>query len=246
MVHFLQPFARMDPLIPSRSSLPPQSRVLPFRGSAGETPGNRSFEPERDASEPAPRRTPRGEKTDDREVLASELCVACGLCCQGLLHHFVKVEAGEGPLLRRLGLDIKEHEKHRVFELPCHDLGAEGCRVYSERPATCRSYLCRLLHDVLEGDLDFTTARQRIQRARELDSRLRRELGGADPERTLWLQIAERDKSQLSADGQLDVIELQSMCRRFFHKRDRSARTDGSGRPSSAPSTPSQASGGRP
>ncbi len=220
MVHFLQPFACMDPHFSSRSSLPPQGCVLPLRGNAAETLGLEPPEPVRDAAEPAPRRTPRAEEAE-RGAAASDLCVTCGLCCQGLLHRFVKVETDEGPLLHRLGLEVQSHEKHQVFELPCHHLGTEGCRVYSERPSTCRSYRCRLLEDFLGGDLDFVTARQRILRARELDSRLRRELAGSAPGRTLWQQIAESEKSLQSAERQMDLIELQAMCRRFFHKRDR-------------------------
>lgn len=205
----------MGSLYPPRSDAPPARSPLPPTGSpAGSRPVGSGL----------------AGADSDRQTEASTLCVACGLCCRGLLHRYALTEPGEEALLEELGLSTRTSEKRLVFDLPCHHLGAEGCRVYTRRPATCRSYQCRLLKDFLSGRIDFPTAKGRIDRARgladslsdHLDSGHEPSAPGASevvPLRSLWQQLAEQSPPKHTPQRLMDLAELRVICGRYFKNR---------------------------
>lgn len=113
----------------------------------------------------------RGDK--DR----SDLCLSCGLCCQGLLHDLVPLEEDELERAARLRLPLFESPLRLAFQLPCPRLDARRCTVYAERPRGCASYACAVLDAYAAGEIDEPTALSRIERVREQSAEVARRAG---------------------------------------------------------------------
>ncbi len=124
---------------------------------------------------------------------AEQLCVACGLCCDGTLFDLVKLEASDdGAKLKALGLPVKVSRGAAPvprFAQPCAALCQDRtCRLYADRPWQCRVFECGVFKDAKAGRTTFaaalrlvTQARRRADKAR----RLLRELGDTDEQRAL-------------------------------------------------------------
>jgi uncharacterized protein len=137
-----------------------------------------------------------------------ELCLACGLCCDGTLFDLVKLEAGDDAgKLRALGLPVKlSRGKAPVarFPQPCAALCADRtCGVYANRPWQCRSFECRTFKDAKAGRTTFPAALQLVRQARRRADKIRRllrELGDTDEHRALGERF-HRTSERLEAGG---------------------------------------------
>ena len=111
----------------------------------------------------------------------SDLCLTCGLCCQGVLHDLVPLDDDELEKAARLRLPVVDSPLRLAFQLPCPRLEARRCTVYHERPRTCASYTCAVLRDYGAGDIDEATALSRIERVREQSAEVARQVAAAHP-----------------------------------------------------------------
>jgi uncharacterized protein len=99
----------------------------------------------------------------------SALCLACGMCCNGVLHTHAQVEPDELDLVRALGLTVETFNDHLGFCLPCPLYCEQRCSIYTAtRPHTCGAYQCRLLKKYLAGEIAREQGAQIVQRTREL------------------------------------------------------------------------------
>ncbi len=103
------------------------------------------------------------------EPLTDTLCLACGLCCNGVLFADVRPEPGDqSPLFAG---------RRRVPQpCPAFQAGDCTCAIYPERPARCRQFECRQLLAVRAGTTTIPQALKKIQRARKLASALEKRL----------------------------------------------------------------------
>ena len=105
------------------------------------------------------------------------LCLSCGLCCDGTLFGQIPVDAAEPvEAFRAAGLRITpDRGGEGRYELPQPCLRFENgrCRTYGCRPAACSSYRCRLLQGVEAGEMALQEAKGIVQSAREKRRRLR-------------------------------------------------------------------------
>ncbi len=152
----------------------------------------------------------------------SQLCPACGLCCNGVLFADVRLQKGDDPVrLAALGLSLERRGKTVRFAQPCSALQGNLCCIYAERPARCRSFECRVLQRAQTGKLTPTTALKLIQRARRHEEVVRE----------LLLQLGQRDEhlplirrySQIMAEpydlaGDKKVIRLRSRLMLAVHR----------------------------
>lgn len=106
-----------------------------------------------------------------REI-EDNLCVGCGLCCDGTLHGEARLERGEGADAIAAGLDVVEGENSLTFRLPCPLFKNGCCSVYPDRPAVCGSYECKLLKSVKNGELTVQSAREKVETAKALRSKV--------------------------------------------------------------------------
>ena len=105
----------------------------------------------------------------------SALCLACGLCCRGVLHADVVVLVEE---VGRFGgqFELKQHAGHDYFhfDLPCRYLGEDNrCQIYATgRPATCGAYRCKLLRDYLGGKRALEACLEVVREARQGEEKI--------------------------------------------------------------------------
>ena len=89
------------------------------------------------------------------------ICLACGICCDGTLIGFVEVEAAEFSRLKGV-LEIEESDEIGFFLHPCEKF-CEKCTIYDQRPKQCGLFECKVLKSYEQNDLDFNSATQIIE-----------------------------------------------------------------------------------
>lgn len=109
-----------------------------------------------------------------------DLCLSCGLCCDGSLFWAVPVGPGETP---PVALDAEGRLRQ-----PCACFDG-ACTIYAVRPASCRSFDCRVLHTVRAGRRDEAWAREQIAGMRRVLAALDAALPGREP--SLYRRAAE-------------------------------------------------------
>lgn len=169
---------------------------------------------------------------------AEQLCLACGLCCDGTLFDNVRLEPGDqAPKLKSLGLPVtlsRGRDPVARFPQPCAALCADRtCRVYASRPRQCRTYECMVYQQMQSGELAFPAALRRVKNARRQAGRVRRllrSLGDTDEHRSLGERFhrmqcrmeekpADADALALFADLSLAVHRLKLLAHAKFHVR---------------------------
>jgi len=144
------------------------------------------------------------------DSLAGKLCLACGLCCNGVLFKDVELQPGDSAArLKALGLPVREPRHARrtteqspdtklkqrpaKFPQPCAALCADNCcRVYARRPARCREFECALFKAVLDDDMELAAALRIVQKTRRQADKVRRllrALGDTDEHLALSLRF---------------------------------------------------------
>jgi uncharacterized protein len=121
-----------------------------------------------------------GKRTDPVAVL----CPTCALCCNGVLFADVRLQPGDdAERLAAIGVQLRRRAGVVRFQQPCSCLEGKRCRIYSERPARCRTFECRLLQRAQKGEVTERTALKSIRQARRRADKVRRilrELGDLD------------------------------------------------------------------
>ncbi len=99
----------------------------------------------------------------------SQLCVNCGLCCDGTLFRHVKISGQEREELVRLGIGVGEKRGGDVMWLPCGKLEGKCCTIYEQRPGGCRAFVCALGKRVAAKELSVADAMVHVN---EMQARL--------------------------------------------------------------------------
>ena len=92
----------------------------------------------------------------------SDLCLACGLCCNSGLFTYVGITSEDRAALTASGATAPER-----IDMPC-PFWDRCCTVYSARPHACREYRCQLLAQFDAGEVAFDEALGRVRTAIEL------------------------------------------------------------------------------
>lgn len=169
---------------------------------------------------------------------SEQLCLACGLCCDGTLFDNVRLEPGDDAnRLKSLGLPVvvsRGRERIARFPQPCAALCADRtCRVYAQRPVQCRTYECMVYQEHQAGRIDSAAALRLVKRARRQADRVRRllhRLGDTDEQRSLGerfhrmqerMETGARDPDTLAvfADLSLAVHRLKLLAHAKFFTR---------------------------
>ncbi|HEY8994157.1 MAG TPA: YkgJ family cysteine cluster protein [Lacunisphaera sp.] len=124
---------------------------------------------------------------------SEQLCLACGLCCDGSLFDGVQLEEGDDAKhLKALGLPVafsRGRNPVARFPQPCSALCTDRtCRLYADRPRQCRIFECGVFKEMQAGRTEFATALRLVQKTRRQADRVRRlmvRLGETDEHRAL-------------------------------------------------------------
>lgn len=107
------------------------------------------------------------QATPQRPLSAVDtLCQKCGLCCNGVLFADVELTRSDKvSQLSALGLATFRKRGTPAFHQPCSCFDGKLCRIYSDRPAQCRAFECRLLKRVQRNEMAVSQALQVIREA---------------------------------------------------------------------------------
>lgn len=104
--------------------------------------------------------------TPDFSAAASRLCASCGMCCNGVMFHYVRLQPADSPkALAALGLKLKRKRRQDCILQPCPAHRDGCCSIYEERPVRCRVFECRQQEHVAAGTIPETAAREKIAQA---------------------------------------------------------------------------------
>ena len=154
----------------------------------------------------------------------SQLCTACGLCCQGMFHSYANVTEREIVTLEANGFVILSGTRGPAFSLPCTRLENNHCSIYPERPEACRSYRCHLLNRYLAGEIDLEQGLEIVGKVKNLGARILSKIGSGAPGESLWRRIQAQGAEQILFDGTdpetcLDIVSLLALISRHFDSR---------------------------
>ncbi len=138
----------------------------------------------------------------------SNLCVACGLCCDGSLFRFVPAEAAERERWETLGLPLVTQSGRLAMALPCQRLEARCCTVYDQRPSGCRAYVCHLGTRLDRGEVEFVQALATVREAQKRIEALREvwPLEGPIVQRATALALRNREPSAQALEA-LEAVQ---------------------------------------
>ncbi len=139
-------------------------------------------------------------------IAIDQLCLQCGLCCNGVLFRDVELQPGDdGHKLKTLGMPVKGKVQFGKFNQPCVALGSDcRCRIYTDRPSRCRQFECALLLDVMKGYTETEPALKLIRSTRRKADKvlkLMREIG--DQNESVSLSVRFRKLRQRFESGDL-------------------------------------------
>lgn len=107
--------------------------------------------------------------TSELTEVASRLCLACGMCCNGVLFHIVRLQPTDSIRdLDALGMQINRKKHEPYFRQPCTFLSARTCTIYDARPTRCRLFECQQIKDLRAGEIDEAQALNMIEGAKRL------------------------------------------------------------------------------
>jgi Fe-S-cluster containining protein len=87
----------------------------------------------------------------------SQLCMSCGLCCQGIMEKAAVLEPNEIELARELNLEcFMADDGIYKFHLPCPLVKENICTVYdNSHPRVCSEFQCLLLDQLLSDEISL-------------------------------------------------------------------------------------------
>lgn len=100
----------------------------------------------------------------------SEICTACGMCCDGTLFHQANIRHDDDKAVAEtLGLTTDQKNDRRFFRLPCHHFSWH-CTIYEQqRPHICGAYFCDPIIKTKRQQMPLSEASAMITRAVQLN-----------------------------------------------------------------------------
>lgn len=139
-----------------------------------------------------------------------DLCLSCGLCCDGSLFECVEVEVEEQVAFE--GVKLVMLDERPAVPLPCCKHEFRRCSIYEQRPARCVAFTCQLYRDVEEQRVPSTDAGARIAEVhallRRIETRLGWEPGTYSTTRfRLWVSEYSGGEAQARRDHPLVLLD---------------------------------------
>jgi hypothetical protein len=133
-------------------------------------------------------RAVRTEIVEPRE--GADLCLSCGMCCDGTLFSSGALLDREVDLARSLGMELFQSTKDAgvfKFRQPCACFREGSCAVYDQaKPAVCTTYRCELLKGYTAGTIDLDSCVDVVGWMQGLMHQLEAEMGLAFGTFTYW------------------------------------------------------------
>lgn len=144
----------------------------------------------------------------DFTAAASRLCTACGMCCNGVLFHIVRLQPADSiKTLESLGMKLSRKKREPYFNQPCRFLHDCTCSIYQDRPTRCRLFECQQILGLAGGGITEDEAGQKIALARLRVNRIE-ELLGRQGNQEIHRPLMERCAQVLQEVGENERREL--------------------------------------
>lgn len=100
-----------------------------------------------------------------------DLCLSCGLCCDGTIFRTVDIDDMATVLRHKsagIAFDVIDEASGKPkFKQPCTAYQNRCCAIYADRPAACRIFECHLLHAYSKGRIDYASACETVRKAKD-------------------------------------------------------------------------------
>lgn len=103
---------------------------------------------------------------NDAQPNFSDICTACGLCCDGTLFGHALLEPDEIDAAVSSGFTLKEFSGTPGFSQPCQQLCGTRCGIYAARPKICHDYRCIMLNRIGAGKIEMDDALRHVAQVR--------------------------------------------------------------------------------
>ncbi|MBM3857776.1 MAG: YkgJ family cysteine cluster protein [Verrucomicrobia bacterium] len=147
--------------------------------------------------------------------IASHLCQACGLCCDGSMFSDVRLQPGDSaPALKQLGFRIQYKKRFDFFDQPCVAFKNGCCSVYNDRPLRCRVFECQQLKRLTQGEVTEEEVLKKIQEARSkiaIIKKLLYDLGPSNSKKPLLQQYQQIISTPVDVSAEKKVVEERAL-----------------------------------
>ena len=148
-------------------------------------------------------------------VLEQEICVKCGLCCDGTLFDNAVLQIGEdGNLPEKIQQQYGRNGDYEYFKLPCAYFQGT-CTIYDQKRAfVCSAFRCQLLADFSKDSISQANAIRKIENTLKFRDEIYqsyRQLFGQDYTlsfRKMLIDLDERQSTMPSDDPLYGSIEF--------------------------------------
>ena len=152
------------------------------------------------------------------------LCVKCGLCCNGVLFHTVRLQPADSPkALAALGLKLKRKKGAHYILQPCPAWQDAQCSIYAARPERCRLFECRQLQRVAAGETTEAAALEKIHEVQRRVAQVNELLalaGGTNAKRPLAKRCEKIMAEPLDASSDQAAIAIRDTLTRAMQELD--------------------------
>lgn len=135
---------------------------------------------------------------------SSDLCLSCGLCCDGTLIGHVQLANEELQAVKKV-LEIEDENGNGFFLQPCQKY-CNGCSIYEQRPRACVNFNCGLLKSFEAKDLSFNAASELIQEVKNQKIKIEHLLSKLQLEfqsQSFYFKMVELKKQFIKSDNTL-------------------------------------------
>jgi len=117
---------------------------------------------------------------EHKQKEVTDLCVMCGLCCDGTLFPSAKMTPKDSSAIELLGKIVASPEKDK-FKLPCpHFCGK--CTVYDKvKPSVCNDFYCTQIQKFNSDQVSFDEVKNKIEALKRKVKLLEREIKNSHP-----------------------------------------------------------------
>jgi len=157
------------------------------------------------------------------------ICLSCGICCDGTLIGFVQIDPEEMPVVKKF-MDIEDEKGNGFFLQPCNKF-CDGCTIYPNRPKQCASFECGLLKSVDQKELEFDSAVEMVKVVKQKKVAIEEKLAAiqldlqsqsfyfkmVELNRLLRKKMAESSLTQSQQELLSDIEELDSLVMKNFN-----------------------------
>lgn len=149
---------------------------------------------------------------------SSNICLSCGLCCDGTLIGFVQLDKEEMPGIKEV-MDIIDENGNGFFLNPCNKY-CDACTIYSERPKQCASFECKLLKTFEQKELNFDSAMEIVNAIKQKKNAIEKKVANLQLDlhsQSFYFRMVElkkwlrKNKESLTQDHLALILDIEQL-----------------------------------